>query len=222
MQTSYKRPEEQAQSLGVDESSRIRGKPINCRRLTNILAVVLVAGFFLTSCGEEEKSNRETSLKTNIDYALYEISPFAALIHSGIKTNKQGNCTDQPEKLDSILQLKQNADVIKQNADVSQLFTEKMNSYANLCSLFVEVEKATDPVFQKIKQERKFSKELYVFSIFEETDGNYLFDTLFLESEIGLFDSLASCDVLEKFAREKNIPVQQCRKWKDIKPKVRK
>lgn len=187
-------------------------------RLSHFLALVMLVAILLTaSCDEDETPKRTIAPEMKIDAALSKVSPMAAFVSFNMEIQKTMNCITS-NGLDKTDLLKKNPEIQESATDinVNRIISEMMDNYKNRCSLFIEVKKTTGPVFEKIKEERKLPSELYVFSVYSKTSGSNEDDILFKEQEVGLFDSRASCEVIENFAHEKNIPVQQCRKWEDF------
>lgn len=189
----------------------------NLRISCLLFSMALVASFLTSSCSEREKPKKAIAPQMNIDATLREISQMAAWVQFNMKVQKAANCM-VANSLDTTNLLRKNPDKQKSGTDVyaNKIISEMMDSYKNLCSLFIEAEKTTRPVFENIKKEGKLPSELYVFSVFSETSEGSEDDTFFEEQEVGLFDSQASCEVIEKLAHDKGIPVRQCHEWEDI------
>lgn len=182
-----------------------------------LISIVLVASFQIVACSEKEKPKRAIAPEMNIDAALSEISQMAAFIQFNMKVQKTMSCLTS-SSMDTTDLINKNLDrqELKTDVYVNNIISEMMDSYKNLCKFFIEVEKTTAPTFEKIKREGSLPNELYVFSFFSETNDVNEDGTLFEEQEVGLFDTLVTCEVIERFAHDKNIPVRQCRKWEDI------
>ena len=189
----------------------------NLRISCLLFSMVLVASFLTSSCSEKEKPKKAIAPQINIDATLSEISQMAALVQLSMKVQKSTNCM-VANSFDTTNLPRKNPDKQKSGTDVylNKIISEMVDSYKNLCSLFIEAEKTTGPVFENIKRERKLPNELYVFSVFSKTSEGNEDGASFEEQEVGLFDSQASCEVIEKLAHDKGIPVRQCHKWEDI------
>jgi len=184
-------------------------------RLPLVLLVVVVS-FGTTAC-DQEKSKKANTPGLNVNPVLEGVSSTAAYLELKNSLLKRTKCIASEVARDTKLP-KEKADKNKpeNEAAVNRFINAMVDRYKNLCDLFIEVEKNTQPVFKQIQRDQKMPNELYAFSIFlEKTDSN-LDEPVFTKEEVGLFDSKRSCEVIEAFAHVRNIPVQRCRKWEDI------
>lgn len=186
------------------------------RVLLALLAVMVALG--TTACSKEEP--RKVDPVLNVDPVLDGVSGSAAYMKLKMFHLKQMRCI-AAEVVEKVRLSEKKSDKGKSGADVVADRVDRLSSYMidqhkNLCDLFAEVEKNTQPVFEQIKRDRKLPNDLYVFSVFLSTGDGSNNERVFAEEEVGLFGSKHSCETVEEFARVKNIPIRRCRVWIDI------
>lgn len=85
-----------------------------------------------------------------------------------------------------------------------------------LCKLYDLSDKGTKNVFEEILRSGIVKPDYYYFSVFLENydleESNI--ESLYEESEIGLFPNFDKCNQVANFAMSHNIPIRQCRSWK--------
>lgn len=161
--------------------------------------IFFLAMVFLFGCNQKE-SKVENKLNLKVDSELSKISLEAGVIYTDIHLEKELNClvvTDTP----------------------AMHYLKSLGaSLEKECKFFTEALNEALPVFEKIKQEKTLPEDLYAFIVFlpTETEETYKSET------IGLFSSLQSCERIESIAREYDIPLKKCYKWRLLINKQRK
>lgn len=185
------------------------------RVLLALLAVIVVLG--TTACSKEEPRKRATIPGLGVDPGLEGVSISAAYTKLNMSHLKQMHCI-MSEIVEDVRLSEKKSDKGKSKADaiVNRYISDMIDQDKNLCDLFAEVEKNTQPVFEQIKRDKKLPNDLYVFSVFLSTGDGSNNERVFAEEEVGLFGSKHSCETVEKFARVKNIPIRRCHVWIDI------
>jgi len=92
---------------------------------------------------------------------------------------------------------------------------ENYNVY--LCKLYDLSDKGTKDILEEILRSGVVKPDYYYFSVFVENSNDQeesSDETLYEESEIGLFPNSAKCNEVAQFALSHNIPTRQCRSWK--------
>jgi hypothetical protein len=162
-----------------------------------ILSILL-----LFNCTESDIEKTEKPI-IEYDQALSEISSEAAYLLVEMQIQKITNCmvSESINKSSNDKLSSSNEDPIK----------NLLYQYFTSCEFFTEALLQTRPVFEKIKNENKLPIELYVFSVFLETEceGEILFDKI----EVGLFSSYESCQRFESIAKEKKLEFTKCHRY---------
>jgi len=160
----------------------------------------------LAACSEKVADNTINNELSSIkpDPAIENVNKTAAYMEFDIRVNKYGRC-----------KYKHSIDKIKNGNDP---IINDLNLYMEgLCAVYSIAEEKIRPTFTNIKSENKMPDESYVFSIFTYYDNDKnIADAVYEESEIGLFQSLETCEDVENVAREYKIPTRKCDRWVDI------
>ena len=156
--------------------------------------VIFFAVIILLFGCDKKESKVENNLHLKVDPVLTKISVEAGVIYTSIHLRKDLNC------------------VVVDTPAMNAL--ESLGaSNDNECKFFTEALNETLPVFEKIKHGKTLPDDLYAFTVFLHSFSSVGDDT-YMSETIGLFSSLESCERIETFAREYDMPSKKCYKWR--------
>ena len=156
-----------------------------------------------TEISDQTDGSREAYLAENVarkdkTAALMEIAPLATLAYGNLLSARLFPCLMQEAS-------QQSSGVPSTKQSEDYIVTELLSRMERQCVVYTQMEKTATHFFSNLIKSREI-QDYYVFTLLELADDPYSW----LETEIGIFPSLADCQRFERALHDLDVTTRKC------------